>query len=453
MKYWRRVKQSGVVIALFCAFGIILAVSGAVAMTVSLALNAAQRNSEALVNDMMPRFAAAKNIQLQFLQLQAAYFTSITGTSDEVRLVAEKQVEEIRTYSTSALGDIEKGISGEQEKELVVVVRSGFEGFEKLDGSILNFAHMNMQDAATGMLANAVEAGQAGFKATEELVRLVQDRATTMAEQANKSAAEAKLLVLAMIGVLMGIVIAASIYVLLQIARPVRRIIRSMNDLVAGDVHRPIPYVARADEIGLIAGAVEIFRKAAIKRLDIEQQAEQARNSLESERVKLAAEAERSANEKLAKATSGLAAGLRSLAAGFLDFQLVEPFSAEFDALREDLNAAVESLCAALTSVAISTEQIAAGATTLRDGISSLSIRTERQAGSLEETSRALNEITDTVRSDSDRTMEIERIVAAAASDAKSTFKTKCPQNRFRVLQRSSTRSRFRPISLPLTRA
>nr|WP_321458116.1 HAMP domain-containing methyl-accepting chemotaxis protein [uncultured Cohaesibacter sp.] len=51
-----------------------------------------------------------------------------------------------------------------------------------------------------------------------------------------------------------------------SIVRPIRTIISSMNNLAEGDHQSEIPYIARRNEIGDIAKAVEVFRHNAVER-------------------------------------------------------------------------------------------------------------------------------------------------------------------------------------------
>ncbi|MGV2120969.1 HAMP domain-containing protein [Rhizobium rhizogenes] len=54
------------------------------------------------------------------------------------------------------------------------------------------------------------------------------------------------------------------IYALISIAKPIKAITASMTKLAVGDTESVIPYADRTDEIGQMAGAVEVFRQAAI---------------------------------------------------------------------------------------------------------------------------------------------------------------------------------------------
>ncbi len=97
--------------------------------------------------------------------------------------------------------------------------------------------------------------------------------------------------------------------------------------------------------------AVEVFRQAAITNVQLQGEAEAARARAESDRIEARQQADKEAAERLRAATSGLASGLKRLAGGDLAFQLDEPFSPDFEALRQDFNSSVKQLGDALGAV------------------------------------------------------------------------------------------------------
>ncbi|PYE92292.1 methyl-accepting chemotaxis protein [Rhizobium sp. PP-F2F-G38] len=214
------------------------------------------------------------------------------------------------------------------------------------------------------------------------------------------------------------VLVAAAFYVLRGIARPVKVITQSMTRLAGGDTSVAIPYTSRPDEIGQMAGAVEIFRQAAIANKRLEEEAGAARVQGEADRIRLTAEAEAAAQVRLQEATAGLATGLRRLASGDLSFQLNDAFAPDFDALRHDLNGAVSQLAETLRSVAQATTQIDNGSREISQSTDDLSKRTEQQAASLEETAAALDQITANVSNSSKRADEARSVAVQANASA-----------------------------------
>ncbi|WP_426125096.1 methyl-accepting chemotaxis protein [Pararhizobium sp. PWRC1-1] len=202
------------------------------------------------------------------------------------------------------------------------------------------------------------------------------------------------------------------------ISKPIVATTRAMTGLAGGDTTSTIPFTGRKDEIGEMAGAVEIFRQAAIANHRLEEEAQEARARSEADRIRLTQEAEAAAQERLQQATSGLATGLRRLAAGDLSFQLDDAFAPDFEALRHDLNAAVKQLGNTLTAVTQSAGSIDDGTREISQSSDDLSRRTEQQAASLEETAAALDEITVNVSNSSKRADEARSVAVQANASA-----------------------------------
>uniref|UniRef100_UPI0030768786 methyl-accepting chemotaxis protein n=1 Tax=Oryzifoliimicrobium ureilyticus TaxID=3113724 RepID=UPI0030768786 len=212
----------------------------------------------------------------------------------------------------------------------------------------------------------------------------------------------------------LGVAIAGA----LLIARPLARITRAMRKLTEGDLGVEIPSRGRKDEIGDMSAALTIFRDAAVSNQRLEREAEEARLKAEVDKLAAQERAEADAAERLRIATTGLALGLKKLANGDLSFRLDEPFSPDFDALRHDLNTAVEQLGETLRSVAHSTGVIDSGSREVSHGADDLSKRTEQQAAALEETAAALDEITTNVANSSKRVDEAREVAAKANASA-----------------------------------
>ncbi|MBB5666696.1 methyl-accepting chemotaxis protein [Rhizobium leguminosarum] len=190
------------------------------------------------------------------------------------------------------------------------------------------------------------------------------------------------------------------------VTKPILSLSDDMQRLAGGDTATACTAIGRTDEIGTMAAAVEIFRKAAIANKQLEQDAETARLQGETERVTARKQADEDAAERLRAATSGLAAGLKRLASGDLAFQIDEPFAPDFESLRHDFNMSIRQLDQTLGAIATAIAAIDEGTREIASGAGDLSKRTEQQAAALEETAAALDQITANVSNSSKRTDE-----------------------------------------------
>jgi methyl-accepting chemotaxis protein len=130
---------------------------------------------------------------------------------------------------------------------------------------------------------------------------------------------------------------------------------------------------------------------------------------------RIANETRRKAEEEQTAVVFSLAERLQRLAAGDLTARITEPFEGRFQQIKDDYNAAIDSLRSAMSQIVGSTDGLCASSDEIAAASDDLSRRTEQQAASLEETAAALDEITATVR----RSAAGAKEASAAASGAR----------------------------------
>ncbi len=203
-----------------------------------------------------------------------------------------------------------------------------------------------------------------------------------------------------------------------RVTRPISRLSETMMGLASGNLSIDVPGAGRGDEIGEMARAVEIFREAALRKRELEMQADANREQSDRDRVALQQRAEAEADERLNQATRLLAEGLHRLASGDMLAEITTPLAPQFEALRHDFNSSVVQLRDALTSVGHSVQTVNGGAHEVSSASDDLSRRTEQQAASLEETAAALEQITANVSATSKRANEARETVRDARARA-----------------------------------
>ena len=78
--------------------------------------------------------------------------------------------------------------------------------------------------------------------------------------------------------------IGAVVMLVVEISRPLGRMTAAMHQLASGDTRTEIPAVGRRDEVGAMAGAVQIFRENMIQTRRLEEETAQARLEAEEQR-------------------------------------------------------------------------------------------------------------------------------------------------------------------------
>lgn len=136
--------------------------------------------------------------------------------------------------------------------------------------------------------------------------------------------------------------------------------------------------------------------------------------AVELERLAAQAADERAAQEQDAVVTT-LAESLRQVAQGDLTTRITAAFLGRYARIKEDFNAAVDAMAAAMADIVAGSDGLRAGADEIACASNDLSRRTEQQAASLEETAAALDQIVATVRGSADGA----RRASEAASSAR----------------------------------
>jgi methyl-accepting chemotaxis protein len=202
--------------------------------------------------------------------------------------------------------------------------------------------------------------------------------------------------------------------VIRRVIRPIGQLAECMVALSAGNLTVVVPSAGRGDEIGEMARSVEIFREAAVRNRQLEQEAEANRAQAEADRIELQRAAEEDADRRLRQATASLAKGLQALSSGDMMCEITEPFAPQFEALRHDFNSSVHQLRVTLSEFGRSVSTVNSGANEVSSASNELARRTEQQAASLEETAAALEEVTANVKATSQRASDARETVRQA---------------------------------------
>ncbi len=204
-----------------------------------------------------------------------------------------------------------------------------------------------------------------------------------------------------------------------SVARPIIAMTSAMRRLAAQDLDVTIPGVGRGDEIGAMAGAVQVFKDNALhaKVLEREQAEAQVRRVAEDERVRAEAE-DAAAAEAAALVVGSIGTGLERLAAGDLTYRVDAALPPAYEKLRADLNGAMDGLQELIRGIVANTSGLQSGTGEITQAADDLSRRTEQQAASLEQTAAALDEITATVRATAEGAEQARSLVTRTTADA-----------------------------------
>ena len=186
-----------------------------------------------------------------------------------------------------------------------------------------------------------------------------------------------------------------------------------MERLVGQTYDDEVPFILVRDEIGNMARATNIFRKSLIAN---------DRNRVEQETLRRSESYERAEREVQLQAErdltlSSIGAGLSALSTKDLSYRLTGKMPAAYAKLQSDFNATVNQLSQTMTEVIGRIEAIGASTNEIATAARDLSVQTEQQAVTLEETSATLSVITHKVDMAAEGAIQASLVVKTAKSE------------------------------------
>ncbi|MFN4136256.1 MAG: methyl-accepting chemotaxis protein [Novosphingobium sp.] len=266
-------------------------------------------------------------------------------------------------------------MNGEADAAHALHSGEGLEGFYALEDAILAAIETNRKDAA-----NAAANAQAIYASARTFTFV--------------SMGAALLATLVMLAWLMR-----------SVARPLSGMAQAVTRLVDGDHAVVVPALGRTDELGQLARALDQFRDV-----------------FASDHARADAEIARARETQVT--IDEIGAGLTALAEGDLTFRVKENGSGALAKLHLDYNAAVASLERVLAKIVDGCNTIKLGTDEIASASNDLAMRTEQQATSLAETSRTLNEFTNSVRITAENARQTSERLSIARATADSVGDT-----------------------------
>ncbi len=410
-------KRPTVKTSLILSLASIAVITGGLAFAAISGVSAVFDRATEIADRALPSTNQVRLMDKGMVDIRLAYARHIMSLTPEAMAAVEKDIKTYVDFQRELIRkQNEQFIRGTEEQKLIGEVTATLDAYVQEGEKVLALSRENKNEEAKVAFSDELQKyGDASDEAIDTLVDYYVEQADAVHDDMKAEFDSMQVLIASVSALAFVVAGAAMLFTVTGVANPIQRITRSMRGLADGDTDKQIPYAGRSDEIGEMAGAVEIFRQAAITNKRLEAEAEQNRRQAELDRVASQQRAEAEAAERMRIATSGLAAGLKRLASGDLSFQLDEAFAADFEDLRRDFNQSVRQLCSTLQVIQDSVSTMDSGAREMATAAENLSKRTEQQAASLEETAAALDEITANVNSSTRRT-EDARTVATQAN-------------------------------------
>jgi methyl-accepting chemotaxis protein len=239
-----------------------------------------------------------------------------------------------------------------------------------------------------------------------------------------------------------------------SVSNPITALTHSMRELAAGNFDIVLPGLARKDEVGNIARAVDAFKVKAAERAQLEaaEKAEQDRRA-EADRqaalTKMADDFQAAVGDIVSAAAAGdfsrrvaldgktglvlhvgtlinglcdnvaqalrdLVQMLSALSEGDLSERIVSDYQGDFATLKDNANATAERIGQTIADIQRAAQEVTSASAEISGSTTDLSQRTEEQAASLEETSASMEEIAATVKKNAENAQQANQSTAKA---------------------------------------
>jgi methyl-accepting chemotaxis protein len=382
-------------------------------------LNGASIASSQITDKAVPSLAAAKDMQATFQAKSLAIARHLLAQTPAEIEAVEAQIARTKQAVNTVVEQYETLVETDAEKALTATIKTEIADYDRITDDVLKLSRAQLTDEAMEIINQQLN--PLGDKTSLEIEKLEQMNLDIVQASSRASAAmfADKILIGFVFCCVIGLgILAGIVFIIRSVANPIVRITAAMQALAGGDTTLEVPFLERRDEIGAMAGAVAVFRKAAIENSRMSREAEEHRQRSEDDRRAAQQAAEADAAQRMQAATASFAAALKRLAGGDLAFQLTEPFSSDFEGLRADFNISIRQLGDTLSTIANGIATMEAGTREISGGAQDLARRTEKQAAELEETAAALEQITANVSSSTMRTAEARAAATTANRSA-----------------------------------
>jgi methyl-accepting chemotaxis protein len=237
------------------------------------------------------------------------------------------------------------------------------------------------------------------------------------------------------------------------ITKPISRLTDTMNALAQGQLETEVKGAERADEIGAMARAVQVFKENALKVNEMTEGERHASIQRRTERTQMMRELQQAFGEVVGAATSGdftkrveaefpdeelnaLAHGVNDLVATVdrglgetgqvlaalantdLTHRVHGDYQGAFLQLKTDTNAVAEKLTDIVSGLKQTSRGLKTATSEILSGANDLSERTTKQAATIEETSAAMEQLSGTVLANAERAKDASSVAATVTRTA-----------------------------------
>jgi methyl-accepting chemotaxis protein len=259
------------------AFSIVLccgAALGLYAMAEVKQLNA----STAAINDNVAGMQRLSAIGTQLERIRVTDGLLIIAATAEKRADLASKNAEARQIFNRTFAEYEASVDPGEERQLANSIRSGWERFQAAEQDFTSLTQSGQREKAEALLSNAIRDEGVALRGAIQKAVAFQDRQSDgVVANASAIGAAAMTWITILLLMMMVICLVIGISMIRGISGPIAAMTTAMRRLADRDMAVVIPGVGRGDEIGGMAGAVQVFKDSMMTADRLAAEQEQAR--------------------------------------------------------------------------------------------------------------------------------------------------------------------------------
>ncbi|HEV2544845.1 MAG TPA: methyl-accepting chemotaxis protein [Methylobacterium sp.] len=279
-----RLSLKATLAALFGGVALITAIQGAISLG---ELSSIRKRVNEVASNWLPSVVTANEMNATASRVRLRQFRMATTVDDPKALTAYRNLyEQAGAEMADARRRYEGLISSQQERALYDQFSSNWDRYEQASSRLIRLIDAGRQQEAVTELAgnDLFKLYTAASDVLMQVVALNRGAAQRDADAAVGAADSASVTAVVSVALALFLALGAMLFGLFRISRPITGMTGTMGALAAGDVETPVPYRQRRDEIGAMAGAVQVFKDNLIRTRALEAETALARASAEEQR-------------------------------------------------------------------------------------------------------------------------------------------------------------------------
>ncbi|CCD98127.1 methyl-accepting chemotaxis protein [Bradyrhizobium sp. STM 3809] len=378
------------------AFGVVLITAMGLGGFATDRLATVNRSAAEVRDNWLPATGWLGTISKALEQYRARQAQFLLAATAEEKNEQHKLIEETLQHLEETWRLYEPTVTTPEEKALVAAFKEPWAIYLEDSKQLLELSRKNQIEAANALFMGKLR-GEFG-KARKALEQDLAFNVEQGKAEADKGAAvyqSSRTWIFATIGLAALLCVAMGYLIVSGVSRPITAMTEAMRRLAGGDLAAPIPGTDRKDEIGEMAGAVQVFKD----------------NAIETERLRAEqAEAEKLAGERRKRDMHELANSFESAVGQIIN--TVSSASTELEASASTLTSTAERTQQRTTAVAAASEQATANVQSVASATEELSSSVTEISRQVQESARMANEAVDQARKTNDRVSELSRAAA-----------------------------------------